>query len=174
MLVFVKTRNLTWNWFCKRKVCIVLYTSTFLGTVVLLTLTVYDSPVFHLDLRLLRLLLYTNTESYTHTLPDKCNSWPTALMRQILWLRASHLDEIMIFNRWHTVMSGTWKYVNPRLNTTFSTEGHIIPCPTNDHATICFVIWPTTSLKLYIVFWDSSVTRVCHSKMHTVLITARG
>jgi len=41
---------------------------------------------------------------------------------------------------------------------------------------ICFVVWPTTGLKLHIVSWDGGETRVsrpivCHLKMHTDLIS---
>jgi len=52
----------------------------------------------------------------------------------------------------------------------------IFHCRTNDRAS-CFVVWPTTSLKLYIVFGDCGETRVsivCHLKMHTDLVTVRG
>jgi len=35
---------------------------------------------------------------------------------------------------------------------TFSTVGHHIPMLHERPCFICFVVWPTTSLKLYIVF----------------------
>ena len=77
----------------------------------------------------------------------------------------------MTFNRWCMVVSGTWKYDDPRLKMSHEGASHKRLC------VMCFVVWPTTNLKLYIVFWDSGETRVsivCHLKMHTVLITVRG
>jgi len=38
------------------------------------------------------------------------------------------------------------------LSTTFSTKGHLISMSLERSCFICFVVWPTTSLKLYIVF----------------------
>jgi len=41
----------------------------------------------------------------------------------------------------------------------------------------CFVMWPATSLKLYIIFWDGGETQVsivCLLKIHTDLMTIRG
>jgi len=89
--------------------------------------------------------------------------------------------------RWCTVVSGHWNnYDEPEVenvaqgrspSATFSTEGHHISMSHERPCFICFVVWPTTSLKLYIVFWDGSETRVSvvrHLKMHTYLITVRG
>jgi len=89
-------------------------------------------------------------------------------LRKIRWTLV-----LMSLYRWCTVVSGHWNMMNPRLKM----SGVIIfQCRTNDGAS-CFVVWPTTSLKLYIVFWDGSETRlsiVCHLKTHTDLITVRG
>jgi len=63
------------------------------------------------------------------------------------------------------------------LSATFATEGHHISMSHERPCFICFVVWPSTSLKLYIVFWDGGETRVSivwHLKMHTDLITVRG
>jgi len=60
---------------------------------------------------------------------------------------------------------------------TFSTEGHHISVSHQRPCFICFVVWPTTSLKLYIVFWDGGKMRVsivCHLKILTDLITVHG
>ena len=99
-------------------------------------------------------------------------------------------DVVVIINsqtiyRWCTVVSGHWNTMNPRSKMSHegtARVGHfqprviILQCRTNDHASR-FVVWPTTNLKLYIVFWNSGETWlsiVCHLKMHTYLITVRG
>jgi len=55
----------------------------------------------------------------------------------------------------------TIKYDEPKIENvalrlhpcaTFSTEGHRISMPQERMCFICFVVWPSTSLKLYIVF----------------------
>ena len=99
-------------------------------------------------------------------------------------------DVVVIINsqtiyRWCTVVSGHWNTMNPRSKMShegtarvrhFQPRVIILQCRTNDHASR-FVVWPTTNLKLYIVFWNSGETWlsiVCHLKMHTYLITVRG
>jgi len=64
-----------------------------------------------------------------------------------------------------------------RPRATFLTQGNHISMSHERPCFICFVVWPTTSLKLYIAFWDGGETRVsiaCHVKMHTDVITVRG
>ena len=54
----------------------------------------------------------------------------------------------------------------------FSIDGHHISMSHERPCFICFVVWPTASFKLYIVFWDGSEKRVsivCHLKMNTDL-----
>jgi len=99
-------------------------------------------------------------------------------------------DVVVIINsqtiyRWCMVVSGHWNTMNPRSKMShegtarvrhFQPRVIILQCRTNDHASR-FVVWPTTNLKLYIVFWNSGETWlsiVCHLKMHTYLITVRG
>jgi len=99
-------------------------------------------------------------------------------------------DVVVIINsqtiyRWCTVVSGHWNTMNPRSKMShegtarvrhFQPRVIILQCRTNDHASL-FVVWPTTNLKLYIVFWNGGETWlsiVCHLKMHTYLITVRG
>jgi len=99
-------------------------------------------------------------------------------------------DVVVIINsqtiyRWCTVVSGHWNTMNPRSKMShegtarvwhFQPRVIILQCRTNDHASR-FVVWPTTNLKLYIVFWNGGETWlsiVCHLKMHTYLITVRG
>jgi len=64
-----------------------------------------------------------------------------------------------------------------RPRATFLTQGNHISMSHERPCFICFVVWPTTSLKLYIAFWDGGETRVsiaCHVEMHTDVITVRG
>ena len=80
----------------------------------------------------------------------------------------------------------TLKYDEPKvenvtrgrcLSVTFSAEGHHISVLHKRLCFICFVVWSTTGLKLYIIFWDGGETRVsivCRLEMHTDLITVRG
>jgi len=99
-------------------------------------------------------------------------------------------DVVVIINsqtiyRWCTVVSGHWNTMNPKSKMShegtarvrhFQPRVIILQCRTNDHASR-FVVWPTTNLKLYIVFWNGGETWlsiVCHLKMHTYLITVRG
>jgi len=99
-------------------------------------------------------------------------------------------DVVVIINsqtiyRWCMVVSGHWNTMNPRSKMShegtarvrhFQPRVIILQCRTNDHASR-FVVWPTTNLKLYIVFWNGGETWlsiVCHLKMHTYLITVRG
>jgi len=87
--------------------------------------------------------------------------------------------------RWCTVVSWHWNDEKEVENVargriprgTFSTEVHHISMSHERPCFMCFVVWPTTSLKLYIVFWDAGETRVsivCHLQMHRDLITVRG
>ena len=99
-------------------------------------------------------------------------------------------DVVVIINsqtiyRWCTVVSGHWNTMNPKSKMShegtarvrhFQPRVIILQCRTNDHASR-FVVWPTTNLKLYIVFWNGGETWlsiVCHLKMHTYLIPVRG
>ena len=93
---------------------------------------------------------------------------------------------VMTLYRWCTVVSVMLKYDEPEvenvawgcsLSATFSTVGHHISVLHERPCFICFVVWPNTSLKLYIVFWDGGETRVsmvCHLKMHRDLSTVCG
>jgi len=99
---------------------------------------------------------------------------------KLMYVTASITVQMMHGSEWNM------KYDEPEVenvargrspSATFSIEGHLISMSHERPCFICFVVWPTTSLKLYIVFWDGGETRVsivCQLKMHTDLITVRG
>ena len=97
--------------------------------------------------------------------------WATVLMTRSL--RRENWG-ISTLYRWCSAVSGLLRcalvrHFQPRVH--HISMSHERPC------FICFVVWPTTSLKSYIVFWDGGETRVSivsHLKMHTDLITVRG
>jgi len=83
-----------------------------------------------------------------------------------------HLICIATVYRWCTVVSVTLNYDKPEVENvafglcpcaTLSNEGHHISMSHQWLCFICFVVWPTTSLKLHIVFRDGGKTRVSYA-----------
>jgi len=119
------------------------------------------------------LSVYPCSLSFWLTLPRRVlsTSWCCPSRPCVVFLACVHLALFLTL-----CIEWTLKYDEPKVEH-FPTEGHHILMSHERPWFICFVVWPTTSLKLCIVFWDGGETRVsivCHLKMHTDLITVRG